>query len=255
MKKIKDPTDEIILVNGGNEKIIDNSIDKYIQEPDISPSHALNKGILIAKGKYIKNIADDDFIWKKQLNRAIEVLDSNQDIDLLVCGGLRQKGNNKFPFYFPPNSNYGENLKQTAKYGICGEGMIIRHSSISLIGLIPTGLASDGEYIIQAIYNGATVKFSRICLFYRVSKYDDISSASKHLVKEDLIKIYKKYNISDITKNNTKFKKIIRSILKKYFPKFYVKRQAKFKVISKDIINYNPDLLDPESHLWDGGFS
>ena len=255
LKKIKDPNDEIILVNGGNEKIIDNSIDKYIQEPDISPSHALNKGILIAKGKYIKNIADDDFIWKKQLNRAIEVLDSNQDIDLLVCGGLRQKGNNKFPFYFPPNSNYGENLKQTAKYGICGEGMIIRHSSISLIGLIPTGLASDGEYIIQAIYNGATVKFSRICLFYRVSKYDDISSTSKHLVKEDLIKIYKKYNISDITKNNTRFKKIIRSILKKYFPKFYVKRQAKFKVISKDIINYNPDLLDPESHLWDGGFS
>ncbi len=255
LNEIKNENDEIIVVNGGDADITSDAVSEHIKEPDISPGHAVNKGILIAKGKYIKNVCDDDFIWKKQLNRAIEVLDSNQDIDLLVCGGLRQKGKNKFPFYFPPNSNYGENLKQTAKYGICGEGMIIRHSSIPIIGLHPIGMGSDGEYIIQAIYNGGTVKFSRICLFYRVSKYDDISSASKHLVKEDLIKIYKKYNISDITKNNTKFKKIIRSILKKYFPKFYVKRQAKFKVISKDIINYNPDLLDPESHLWDGGFS
>ena len=36
LKKIKDPNDEIILVNGGDEEIIDNSIDMYIQEPDLS---------------------------------------------------------------------------------------------------------------------------------------------------------------------------------------------------------------------------
>ena len=43
--------------------------------------------------------------------------------------------------------------------------------------------------------------------------------------------------------------------LKKYFLKFYAKKQAKFKVISENVINYDPDLLSPESHLWDGGFS
>ena len=158
-------------------------------------------------------------------------------------------------FQLNPNSNYGKNLEQTSMYGICGEGLIIRHSSIAIIGLCPIGLASDGEYIIQAIYNGGNVKFCRICLFSRNSKNDDINSANKDRVKEDLIKIYKKYNISHITKNNTKFKKIIRFILKKYFPVYYGKRQAKFKVISECIINYDPALLNPESHLWDGGFS
>ena len=75
------------------------------------------------------------------------------------------------------------------------------------------------------------------------------------MVKKDLIEIYKKYNISGIAKNNTKLKKLIRFLLKKYSPKFYARRQAKFKVISEDLINFDPDLLNPESHLWDGGFS
>ena len=74
-------------------------------------------------------------------------------------------------------------------------------------------------------------------------------------LKEDLIKIYKKYNISNIPENNTKFNKLIRFLLKKYFQKFYAKRQAKFKVISKDVINYDPGLLNSELYLWDGGFS
>lgn len=255
LNKIKNNNDEIIVVNGGNADISNELVSAHIKEPDISPGHAVNKGILIAKGKYIKNVSDDDFIWGKQLDRAIEILDTNQNIDLLVCGGIRQKGNKKFPFYFPPNSDYGKNLMQTAKYGILGEGMIIRHRSIPIIGLHPIGMASDGEYIIQAIYNGGNVKFSRICLFFRESKYDDISSESKDLVKKDLIKIYKKYNISGIAKSNTKLKKLIRFLLKKYSPKFYARRQAKFKVISEDLINFDPDLLNPESHLWDGGFS
>jgi hypothetical protein len=44
-------------------------------------------------------------------------------------------------------------------------------------------------------------------------------------------------------------------VTKIYIPKFYAKRQTKFKVISEDVINYDPDLLSPEPHLWDGGLS
>ena len=184
LNEIKSGNDEIIVINGGNSDISNNIVSTHIKEPDISPGHALNKGILIAKGKYIKNISDDDFIWKKQLDRAINILKTNKNIDLLVCGGIRQKENKKFPFYFPPNSNYGKSLEQTINYGICGEGLIIRHSSIPIIGLCPIGVASDGEYIIQSIYHGGNVKFCRICLFYRNSNYDDINTTNKDLVKK-----------------------------------------------------------------------
>ena len=92
-------------------------------------------------------------------------------------------------------------------------------------------------------------------MFHRKSKEGDITYGDKSEVQKELIKVYKKYNILHITKNNTKIKKILRLILKKIFPKFYSKRQAKFKVISEDTINYDSDLLNPKSNLWDGGFS
>ena len=54
LNEIKSGNDEIIVINGGNSDISNNIVSTHIKEPDISPGHALNKGILIAKGKYIK---------------------------------------------------------------------------------------------------------------------------------------------------------------------------------------------------------
>ena len=52
LNKIKNNNDEIIVVNGGNADISNELVSAHIKEPDISPGHAVNKGILIAKGKY-----------------------------------------------------------------------------------------------------------------------------------------------------------------------------------------------------------
>jgi len=225
----------------------------YIQEPDLSPSHAVNKGILIANGKYIKPIADDDLIRKKQLNQAIKLMDANPSIDLLVCGGVIEKDNKIYPYYYPEGTNYGENIKNILDNGVCGVGFIIRHSSIPLIGLIPIGIFSDVEFAIQTKDNGGTVKFCRINLFYHPVNEDIVTIKYKNNRQIELEKIYNHYSLknnffTNLMSYNSLPRIIIRYIFKNFFSYFYNKKANKQKLFTQE-------LLDPESKLWDSKLS
>ena len=248
MEQIITSSDELILINGGSNNINHPLINKKIKESDKSPGHATNKGIMLAEGKYIRAVSDDDTIRKKQLNDAIKIMDDNDSIDFLVCGGIRERENEIYPYFIPNGTNYGSDINDVAKYGACGQGFIIRTKSIALIGLHPVGLASDVEYVIQAISNGGNVKFCRINLFHHPIHKDSVTIKQKDKWQEDLVNIYKKYGIK--TDQRTILKKIIMVIVKHIFPKFYAKLQNNYnlRIFNKDLLNINSD-------LWDKGFS
>ena len=252
LKNIKDQNDEIIVINGGDSDINDPDIDIYIKEPDISPGHGFNKGAMISKGRYLRPITDDDILRKNQFNKAINIMDTNNDIDLLVCGGIVDQDGKKYPYYFPPDTNYGKNINDINKLGVCGAGFIIRHTSIPLIGLHPIGIVSDVEYVIQAIYNGGIVKFCRINLFYHPKHSDSLTIKFKTDAIKDFKRINTKYNISSnkniITSYNSIPRRLIRNIAKTVFPNFYNKRIEKEN-------NFNEKALSPDSEIWDSKFS
>ena len=76
IEQIITSSDELILINGGSNNINHPLINKNIKESDKSPGHAVNKGIMLAEGKYIRTVTDDDTIRKKQLNDAIKIMDN-----------------------------------------------------------------------------------------------------------------------------------------------------------------------------------
>ena len=248
IKNIITNEDELILVNGGESDITHPLISKTIKENDKSPGHAINKGIMAAEGRYIRTVSDDDIIREKQFNEAIKILDENLSIDFLVCGGIRERVDEIYPFYVPSGSNYGQNINDIAKYGACGQGFIIRTSSIPLIGLHPVGMASDVEYVIQAIYHGGTVKFCRINLFHHPIHEDSVTIKQKNKWQKDLFNIYSKYGIN--TNENSFIKNILVNTAKKLFPTIYANRQKKYGKRT-----FNRDLLNENSPLWDKGFS
>ena len=243
---------QMMIVLNGETEINDSDIDEYIKESDISPGHGFNKGVMISKGRYLRPISDDDIVRKKQFNEAINIMDNNKDIDLLVCGGVVKQDGKEYPHYFPPNTNYGKNINDINKLGACGVGFIIRHSSISLIGLSPTGIQADVEYVIQAIYNGGIVKFCRINMFYHPKHADSLSVKFKDEAIKDLKRINSKYNISVknniITSYNSIPRRLIRYTAKNLFPNFYNKR-----IVKED--TFNKSSLSPDSEIWDSKFS
>jgi glycosyltransferase involved in cell wall biosynthesis len=177
-KKIYNPNDELVVVDGdstdGTKEVIESNlrmIDKYVSEPDLSGSHALNKGILMSSGKYIKQFPVDDIIHN--LDKPVYYMEQNPDIDMLVLGGVKKdmRGNQVIS---APDS-YGEKPQDVFEYGACGTGFLIRKSSLAKIGLFtPEDVNADREFACRAIANGKVRFFQGN--FYWHGIYDSSTS-------------------------------------------------------------------------------
>lgn len=182
LERIKRSNDEVIIVDGNSKdetgKIVKKFsalVDRYVSEEDCGIGHAFNKGILTAKGRYIKNLSDDDEIYPQALERAVSMMDKNPDVGLLVCGGIRVSKGSQGIFYIEDGVKYGESVEDVFKWGAPGAGFVIRRSVFALIGLTQFQFATDLSLVLSAIAEGIKVKFCRVCLFKHKI---DISSAT-----------------------------------------------------------------------------
>ena len=253
--------DELIIVDGASSdetsEIVasyGDLVDLFISEPDTSPTHALNKGVLVARGKYVKHLTDDDDFFPEAMEQAIALLEANPQVDVLVCGGTRQLGDDVYPVYVPPRINYGKSPEDVFNHGVCGCGLLIRRSSLSLTGLASSiGVATDAEFVAKAIYNGAQVKFCRVNLFHHPIYNHSAISAMKPEHEEDMDRIskqycsrafYLKFRIKSLILRNRLLRwptLAVRNTLRRTLAALGNKR-ARAK-------------LSPEEPVWDGGFS
>lgn len=258
--------DELIVIDGlstdGTQQVVNeyaNIVDVFVSEPDLNAVHALNKGILLSRGKYIKQLTDDDVVYPEPMEEAIKVLEEHPEIDLLICGGTRQRGEQLFPVYVPPGANYGSRIEDVFEYGSCAVGFVIRRKSLSKIGLFSlNALDADKEFTIRAIRAGANIKFCRINLFNHpifphsttVSKQVEFLKYDYRLVKETYSRAY-----------------YYRFRLKKWRSLVlvpWVTRHALLRVMAKGMFGIGAKLSrrrqdkersEDKSPIWDGGFS
>jgi glycosyltransferase involved in cell wall biosynthesis len=269
--------DELIVIDGGSTDGTERIIKKYadlvqvfVSEPDMSSAHALNKGMLLARGKYIKHLTDDDVIYPESMEKAIGVLEEHPEIDLLVCGGTKQRGSHFFVYYVPEGANFGHDIRDVYRYGACGVGHIIRRKSLALTRLHPLDIAADVTLTIQCIATGLNVKFCRINLFHH-PVYDHSTIIAKasdyrknfdrvhwdYLPKKDFIE-YKFFRIGTVwwgyvEKINEKFP-LTRAI---FWPVriLIMKISKKFGKISHSTAEDLESLISNKRYKWDGGFS
>jgi len=248
------PVDELIIVDGLSTdhtvEVINRHSDivsLFLSEPDISAGHALNKGILLSRGMYIRHIPDDDVLCPEGLDQAIEVLERHSEIDLLVCGGTKQSGASVYAVCLPLGIDYGKSMEDPFRYGACGAGFIIRRSAIPLIGLIPIGPASDIEYVVQSISRGGNVKFCRIKLYHHPIYDHSYTVKYRREWDADVLRIRRQYGL---TKSylHTLLKSWVLRALRQYMPEF-----AKGPL--RRVMRRPRRDARAAGPIWDGGFS
>lgn len=214
------PDDELIVLDDASQDHTKRVVEEYadlinvfISEPDFNCTHAVNKGMLLARGKYIKSLSDDDILHPHAMERAIRIMERHPEIDLLLCGGTKEKNGKITHVYVPPGVNYGKRAEDIFKYSRCGVGHIYRRSALSRVGLFDwknPGL--DVEYLLRFIASGAGVKFCRVNLFHHpFSHYGEKSSLRKFWKKAVRrycsYSFYLKYSFRQFYKNTVLYGK------------------------------------------------
>ena len=263
MRDIVKPEDELIVIDGlskdGTDQIVksfNDIISKYISQPDINIYHACNKGMLISKGRYIKILNDDDIYYQRAMVDSVNVMDINEEIDILICGGTKQRGNNIWEVYIPPGIKWCHKVGDLFKYSSSGQGMLIRHDALAKIGLFDASLqvAGDSEFLARAVFKGAKVKFCRINSYHHKVYDHSTTIANEKLFNKTQVMIKKKYIIEKREKINPVLilkqrilKRIphsINNILKFIYRIFYGSKYLNSSKIQKS-----------SETIWDGGLS
>jgi len=153
--------EEIIIIDGAsNDGTVDflkvlkknGLISNFISEPDLSEGHAFNKGMLLAKGIFIKVMTDDDVFDFKIIEKCKTFMMNNNSIHFInsLITAYDMKNDKLIPHQSDSDAFlrwYNENKKP---YSVCGLGLMIRKNSLSLLGLLKVDTKlPDLEYSLR----------------------------------------------------------------------------------------------------------
>ncbi len=179
--------------DGSGEFIYQNIKDKknvvFCSESDIGEAHGINKCILIAKGRYLKTLSDDDVYHFDTIRKASIWMDNHLNIDWMGSNGCSFFFENQ-SLQFKNEKPYYERWKLTKKpFLLTGLSYLIRKTSVPKLGLFNTNCKIvDFEYSLRNLSN-PKISFALSTLPFYVNIVNPNSNSInlyKHLTNEYL---------------------------------------------------------------------
>lgn len=173
------PEDELIIIDGGSHDATPQIVEKYrdivtlfCSEPDCGEAHGFNKGVFLAKGKWIKPITDDDYFYPDAVKYAVSILEKYPDLDAIQCGGEGYEENSltkkmELVTYLCLPSGYSiMDINNIYRFIPCGLGLFIKRDCFAKVGLFNTSYRMiDVEYMSKLILAKADFKYLNVKLY------------------------------------------------------------------------------------------
>ena len=188
--KHKKEDEEIVGVDGsstaGSVEFLQNlfaegKIQQFISEADKGEAHADNKAIMLSRGALIKIVTDDDAFHYPSVTRCKEFMLLHPDIDILSTDGIKRRKSTKYPVSsMLYQSRFETRQKRSTPFASCGLGLMLRKSSLPIIGLLDTNFARvDAEYTLRVTAGKAKMAW------YALESYSHIRNSGSTSVKQE----------------------------------------------------------------------
>lgn len=177
---------EIILVDDGSshrtKRILKELESKGIQiitQNNQGPSAARNKGIQLAKGKFILVLDSDDYFDPKFSEQAVAVIDSNPDIKVVTCYGRWFISEKKSVIHKPAGGNINDFLYECGAFG----STLFLKKDWEFVHGYDEGMKlgyEDWEFYIRLLKNGGEAHVIPEVLFHYRNKKNSRNSLANN---------------------------------------------------------------------------
>lgn len=152
---VKKDDEEIVVVDGGStdgtveylQELLDKGdVDQFVSGKDNGLAHAINKGLLMAKGQILKTMSDDDIYYYEEMQKCKDFMLAHPEIDALGTNGITHDGKE-----YHREEDFLLRKKGYHPFMIVEQGLMLRKSSIPLFGLADTSFTTfwDSEFTIR----------------------------------------------------------------------------------------------------------
>jgi glycosyltransferase involved in cell wall biosynthesis len=206
--------EEIVIADGGstdgtaaylNDLLTKGRIHQFISEKDLGEAHGFNKAMLMARGKIIKVITDDDAFDHSAIQDCKTYFLDNPELDVIATNGVGKVGSKFVPFDF--TNSYKLWLRDSKPFAFTGLGLFIRKSSIANIGLFNTSFVRvDAEYSLRISSGRCNFAWYTGYCWAHISNNGSNSRKYESAMKSELKRLYVLHGVKDDVIQNTKAK-------------------------------------------------
>jgi glycosyltransferase involved in cell wall biosynthesis len=201
--------EEIIITDGGStdgtkeylkELYNQGKIHKYISEKDWGEGHGFNKGIMMAGGKLIKLLSDDDVFCFDVIRRCKEYMLIHPEIDALNTHGgwYDLSRDNDIEVFTEVYLSSLQQWKETGKpFAFCMLGIMLNKNSLPLLGLLnPSIVRADAEYSLRITSLKIRLAWYTGVSYVRILNNDSNSVVHSRKIQEETMRLNNFYNVS-----------------------------------------------------------
>lgn len=161
--------EELIISDGGSkdgtpeylaELHQQGRIHHFISAPDKGEAHGFNKAILLAKGKIIKVVTDDDVFHWDLIRQCKDYLLANDDVDVIGFDGMACNiSATEYSFKtYNTLGDFHKWKKDGTPFFYCGLAIMFKRSALSYLGLLNTNfIIVDLEYSLRITHMKAKI--------------------------------------------------------------------------------------------------